>query len=280
MRVRAPGKLLITGAYAVLEGAPAVVIAVNRYVYVRSGDTHVDTRELYDGERKLGLGSSAATAVARLALEAACRGEDLDRKDVRKRIFQAARERHAAEQSGGSGVDIAACTFGGALRYTVAGGPTTMRLPPGLVLRAFWSGVSARTSDQRAKVSALRSQDPERYAAVMGFLAESARCGERAAEAGDRAAFVVAATLTCDGLTALGQAAGAPIVPEPFARLALRAREECAAFLPSGAGAGDVALFVGERTPSALFLHAAREGGFAPLEVELDERGVCVCSKA
>ncbi len=30
MRVFAPGKLVLTGAYAVLEGAPAIVVATNR----------------------------------------------------------------------------------------------------------------------------------------------------------------------------------------------------------------------------------------------------------
>ena len=31
MKVIAPGKVLFTGAYAVIEGAPAIVIAVDRY---------------------------------------------------------------------------------------------------------------------------------------------------------------------------------------------------------------------------------------------------------
>ena len=31
MRARAPGKLVLSGAYAVLEGAPALVAAVDRY---------------------------------------------------------------------------------------------------------------------------------------------------------------------------------------------------------------------------------------------------------
>ena len=31
MKARAPGKLVLSGAYAVLEGAPAIVAAVDRY---------------------------------------------------------------------------------------------------------------------------------------------------------------------------------------------------------------------------------------------------------
>jgi phosphomevalonate kinase len=32
MKARAPGKIVISGAYAVLEGAPSVVTAADRYV--------------------------------------------------------------------------------------------------------------------------------------------------------------------------------------------------------------------------------------------------------
>ena len=36
MRARAPGKLVLSGAYAVLEGAPALVAAVDRYALADS----------------------------------------------------------------------------------------------------------------------------------------------------------------------------------------------------------------------------------------------------
>ena len=37
MRARAPGKIVMSGAYAVLEGAPAIVTAVDRYVLADAG---------------------------------------------------------------------------------------------------------------------------------------------------------------------------------------------------------------------------------------------------
>ena len=37
MRARAPGKLVLAGAYAVLEGAPALVAAVDRFVVAETG---------------------------------------------------------------------------------------------------------------------------------------------------------------------------------------------------------------------------------------------------
>jgi len=97
----APGKLILTGEYAVLDGAPAVVIAVDRRAVarVRAGaprgsspfllavatelahrrgaddpaarialDISVDSSAFYDGLTKLGLGSSAAVTVAATAL--------------------------------------------------------------------------------------------------------------------------------------------------------------------------------------------------------------------
>lgn len=100
MIATAPGKLLLTGEYAVLEGAPALVVAVNRRVVARKrtsatgsspfllavadelarryGSDHPVTRAAFDivvdssafffGQAKLGLGSSAAVTVAATAL--------------------------------------------------------------------------------------------------------------------------------------------------------------------------------------------------------------------
>ena len=82
MRTKAPGKVVLSGAYAVLEGAPAIVSAVSRYVScdaervaerltpevlaaLPSGPFPAfDASELRDGGSKLGLGSSAAILVA------------------------------------------------------------------------------------------------------------------------------------------------------------------------------------------------------------------------
>src|SRR5580704_16155372 len=164
MTVVAPGKLVLTGAYAVLAGAPAIVIAVDRYA---SADPltpeDVDVRALHDGSgRKLGLGSSAASVVASLGARAVARGEDLQDERVRARLFREARDAHAKGQGGGSGADVATAVHGGVLRYSVAGPEASIRrvdLPEGVLWAAFWSGVSARTSDFVARVSALRARD-------------------------------------------------------------------------------------------------------------------------
>ena len=140
LRVVAPGKMLLSGSYAVLEGAPALVCAVDRYAVAReaSGDAasaevaaafgaeappSVDVSALSRGGDKLGLGGSAAAVVAALGYRFASRGEDLGRAPVRDAIFRDARRAHARVQGGGSGVDIAASVYGGVLRYSPRGGP-------------------------------------------------------------------------------------------------------------------------------------------------------------
>src|SRR5215472_10009477 len=151
MRAMAPGKLLLTGAYAVLEGAPAIVTAVDRYavadanqtdekppleVRAAFGEDHpaprADVRALRDETgRKLGLGSSAAALVASLGARALARGEDLRSPIVRALIFRAARAAHARAQGGGSGVDVAASVHGGMLRYSIdSNGHATVRTLP------------------------------------------------------------------------------------------------------------------------------------------------------
>ena len=127
MRVIAPGKLVLTGAYAVLEGAPAIVAAVDRYAVA---DTAVARRRSTSGPstttrgQKLGLGSSAASLVASLGARALARGDDPRHAAVRSEIFRAARDAHQRQQGGGSGVDVAASVHGGVLRYTVLREPS------------------------------------------------------------------------------------------------------------------------------------------------------------
>lgn len=109
---RAPGKAILAGEYAVLHGAPAIVVAVDRAVrawfapaggrgtmhspftvaaleraaawltgrglsadgLLQSGALGVDSSALYDGALKIGLGSSAAVTVATLGAALASRG--------------------------------------------------------------------------------------------------------------------------------------------------------------------------------------------------------------
>ena len=197
------------------------------------------------------------------------------RPPVRAEIFRAAREAHAREQGGGSGVDVAASVFGGMLAYEVVGKAPRIKIvePPGaLVLEAYWSGTSARTSDLRARVDKLHARSPKSSAFVT--LREVAEQAAAFAEQGDAQAFVERAAAFGRALAVLGQASDAPIVPPAFAELAQIAEEEQAAFLPSGAGGGDVAVWLGTAPPSADFERRAKDLTIRHLPLSMDRGGV------
>ena len=193
---RAPGKAVLWGEYAVLAGAPAVVVALNQYavcevakapvhrfaargfkapaVQFKRPPAHPPTSrpaallawhvlELVGWKRvgpasfllnsdafyrqgtKLGLGSSAALCVAVEGASAHLAGEAPN--------FHRAREAHRRFQGGqGSGIDVAAAFFGGALHCQderVA--PLQPDLPP---WRILWTGEGASTPQRLGRFTA------------------------------------------------------------------------------------------------------------------------------
>ena len=193
----APGKVIVAGEYAVLDGAPAVCMAVNKRARVRISRTddkqHAVTAPGFRSEpqyfstieevsselpllaavwqqsppmvdhhlsieldsqaftaassRKLGIGSSAAIAVALAAALNQIAGGDAD-------VVALAMQAHRQFQGGsGSGVDIACSARGGVVEYRMGGDPATSRSwPMGLHYALLWSGQSADTVAQIAKL--------------------------------------------------------------------------------------------------------------------------------
>ena len=279
MKVLAPGKLVLTGAYAVLEGAPAVVAAIDRYAVADTGEPErVDTSSMRDeGGRKLGLGSSAAWRVAAEGAREAAGGADLRVVAVRARIFDAVRAAHARDQGGGSGVDVAAAVHGGVVRYVLDGARANARrapLPQGVELAAFFSGESARTSDLRARVEALKARDRHALARLCDVALEA----DAAVVSGAALDFVRAARAFGAALARLGESADAPIVPPAFSELASLAARDGGAFLPSGAGGGDVGVWLSLAPPPVSFVARARSLAMRPLSLCIDPDGVRVDS--
>jgi len=296
---RAPGKLVLSGAYAVLEGAPCLVAAVDRYVVADAGrpaalvtdevraaldagvlervpwfDASALREQAADGSsRKLGLGSSAAILVASLA--AALGDRQRDARALRAAIFPAALLAHRKAQGGGSGVDVAASVFGGVLlaELTPGGGLATAPhpLPPGTVVEVFASPVAAVTRELISLVKRLAESQPARHRACLDAAAAGARAavGARSIDA-----LVLAVSAQADALGALGEAAGAPIVTDDVRALRAPAAGEGAAFAPSGAGGGDIAVFVGRAPSSASFRAQAAARGLTRIELEVGAEGV------
>ncbi|MBV70922.1 MAG: hypothetical protein CMH52_06180 [Myxococcales bacterium] len=155
---QAPGKIILFGEYAVLDGYDALVIAVDRYVQTRSrpGQTlQVDAgrfgryptssqgaelpfiddvimqlgleKGLFEltstgfecDQGKLGLGSSAASTVSFVGAVLA----SLDRAVTPENVYKIAQTSHRRVQGLGSGTDVAASSIGGSLWYNWDGRP-------------------------------------------------------------------------------------------------------------------------------------------------------------
>ena len=300
----APGKALLCGEYAVLHGAPAVVAAVDRRVTVSWSDDVVemplevqetlkiacaragavagrliaDPSALRQGEVKLGLGSSAAAAAATAGAVFATNGFDLGTPSVEEQVLECALRGHAAVAPQGSGVDVAASTLGGFLRFTRGeAGPDTQRLsaPEGLCIELVWTGHAARTSDLVARVYALERSDPALHRARIDELEALALAFAEAFSGLDAADVVNAGAAYGAAMAALGVAAGAPIVEARLARVMELSSRFSGGAKPCGAGGGDVAVaFFVDPAAAGAFKLACKDEGLHPIDVSWGAPGV------
>jgi phosphomevalonate kinase len=309
----APGKLFLTGEWAVLRGAPALVMAVDRVVRVeidgeagdgalaveslaegstwrgddtlpggdagaiaavlrRLGPVHgrivVDSRPFLVGERKLGLGRSAATIAAAVTARRALAGMSLDRAAVLGDALAA----NAVFQDGqGSGADVAAAVHGGLVAAEPKdGGLAVARhaLPDGLHVIAGWTGEPAPTTPLVAAFATMPSPP------VLDDLSASARDAVAAVESGDRGGLLDAVARSGELLARFGDETGLPIMTAALRRLVDTARGAGAAAKPSGAGGGDCGIALAPSSRVAAAVKAAwREAGILPLDIAIASEG-------
>jgi len=298
MRARAPGKLVLSGAYSVLEGAPAIVTAVDRYVccdssrparlvtpevraaLLQAAAPDFDASALRADGHKLGLGSSAAILVASLAAVDP-RHFETD-EELRRAIFERALHAHWQAQGGGSGIDVAASTWGGTLiAVRNPAGELQLEpvlLPPDLVLEVWASQVSASTPLLLAAVARLREDSPAEHAALLRALRVAAERAAHALRGGQTMDLIAELEQQRLGFQALGRAAGVPIVTPEAERLAQAAGTPGAAVLPSGAGGGDIVLWLSDRASPRGFRDLAASLGHHLLPLTIHARGVYRCA--
>jgi phosphomevalonate kinase len=283
--VSAPGKIFLVGEYAVLDGGTAVLAAVSRYAvaqYVNGsqaeseiveqamshalheigeaadamppGAVLVDSEEFSQGKNKLGLGSSAAVAVAAVSAVFETAGRAIEGQQ--HQIFTVADAAHRAAQGGiGSGADVAAAVYGGFIKFSrSADGKANVAplpMPHNLHLVVFWTEKPASTRSLVEAVQNYAKAAPSSYKMLIGALRATADRFVNELQAGRSTASVAAAE-----------------------QAAALAREVGGDAKPSGAGGGDVgvALFA---TPEAASLFArACQPPITVLDISLARSGV------
>ena len=299
--VSAPGKAFLIGEYAVLEGAPALVTAVDvRAVahdcdlpdrpapsdlslaahasvrdHLSSGTAtdfalgelpSVDSGPFSRGERKLGFGSSAAVAAAVVGFHLQEAGHDLTRADTRALALQLARAAHHQAQGGGSGGDVAAAVLGGSLRFTRDADPVVLAHPGWLHVGFVDVGAPAHTASFVRKVQHAAAADPHAHARAIDLLTAASHdflAGYVLDAAPGMAAIRRATEQHNLGLAALQALSGAPILPPTITAVTELARALGLAAKPTGAGGGDlVVIFAGSQGELDSFgVRLAREHG-------------------
>ncbi len=319
----APGKVILSGEYAVLDGAPAICMAVDRRArvtleycdegynvvaapgytestarfrvadgavewleggedfklvedlwrtaYVETGrhfSIRLDTSEFVDAASgaKIGIGSSAALMSAFAA--ALCHAGDVD-EDASRIAFAA----HRALQEGlGSGADIACCSRGGLIEYTMGKGTGhSVAWPEGLVFGLFWSGVPAITS---AKLKQLIKSDPRPSRAAL--MLASRRVASAWSSGNARQVLLeyrdyIQVLREFSGDHALG------IFDAGHAEMGAVAEAAGLVYKPCGAGGGDIGIVLCDDAESlAAFVDRAKEQNFRHLPISADPLGVQV----
>ncbi len=303
MRAKAPGKIVISGAYVVLEGAPALVSAVNRFALANDEETATlvtpevaaalelqpyvgclppafDASQQRSDGRKLGLGSSAAILLASLAV---LPPTDLTTKEGRDALFQHALVAHRVAQGGGSGIDVAASCYGGSLHFQLGSDASScpktrpVSLPKELSLQVFASDRAASTSDFLQRVNQAKQEHSSQHQALMRRLASAAETAVDACEHDDAVRFIEALTEQYEGLNQLGLLAQIPICTPEVRTLASLAKSHGGIVLPAGAGGGDIALWAGRGAAPPPVVDALAKTAHSLLAVELNAPGVQRC---
>ncbi len=306
----APGKLILTGEYAVLAGAPALVVAVDRRAIARlepaasregspflravvtelgsrlgpeapatraARDVIVESGAFYEGPTKLGLGSSAAVTVAATALALGSVTQAVDREQV----LEIASAAHAAAQAPrgarGSGADIAAAVHGGTIVFT-AGCIEPRRWPADVVLLPFFTGASADTPALVRQVMAARARRPTAVDAALTAIADASRAACTALSAPAEltpTALIGALALAGAATDRLAAATGVALVPGCVGAARSRLARLGGTAKTTGAGGGDLAIALIPATADVtLATRLLIEAGCRPLRICLDATGV------
>jgi len=214
---QAPSKVIISGEHFVVHGAWALAAAIGKKVTIEaeasdrlsvasdlsSGSPPSVLRPVskvveYMGRRfsfapdlrfsitsevpgGAGLGSSASTMVAVAAAVSRLRALELGTKDLVECAMVGEREIHGHP----SGVDVAACAYGGVLRYRPGSDPRPVRFEGKRRMIVVFSGSSRSTKRLIGHVADVRERLPAYFSALVGSAGDVASIAEERLEEGD-----------------------------------------------------------------------------------------------
>ena len=277
---RAPGKVVLLGEYAVLEGAPALAAAIDRGVDCVTSphdSLHVDTGTFdpvfaqaalqgapvapasysfrcwnaVDLDGKPGFGGSAATVVAGLFAAHALAKQPLPKADLHLQAWQI----HGQVQGSGSGIDVACSVYGGVITYQA--GQSTAMEP--VRFTTIYSGQSAGTASRINAYQHLNVQSRNAFVrasqrVVLDFQQDP----------------VLALAAGCDLLKAMAKQAHLPYWTPAFEKIAALASDHGGAAKPSGAGGGDCAVAIfPDRDREEAFVGACDKEGWLIVPTQL-----------
>ena len=229
----------------------------------------VDSRELFDGGEKLGLGSSAAMTVALHALV-----KKVTRKTATLKNWHHLHNTHSKVQGKkGSGADIAASLYGGAITFKSNGEISPYHLPENLHIAFLWSGASASTPTFLATLSSWKQSNESLYSTLMSQLGSEV---QKILEAPTAKDVVVGLKGFTDCLFNFAQNTQIPVFASGHEKLYRHGQDMPElVYKPCGAGGGDLGIAVAtEEELLKKFVDASSNYGFRRIDLSIDTSGV------
>jgi len=213
----------------------------------------LDTSDFFleDTAQKLGFGSSAALTVALLAAVLASTGQSFLTQKDRQNLYEMGTQIHRRVQGKiGSGIDVAAGTFGGILRYQIPGEspglPAIIEEAPissHLYMLVTWTGKPASTRQLVRSVQKFKENEPSGYQRIIDEMTDLSFAGSSAFINNNISYFIEIVREYCKAMQKLGEQSDAPIVSREHRQLAEITAKNGAVYKPSGAGGGDIGVF-------------------------------------
>lgn len=362
--VSAPGKLMLSGEWSVLEGCPCVVLAVNRKVYAKAKEASENSVVLKDfgirakstingtavrfakwdeklvftkhalettlkylhgkgikvknfslettsdisavkhkGKKmKIGFGGSAAAVVAITGAVLKLHGIGVESKAEKEALFKLGIIAHYYAQGKiGSGFDVAASTFGGALAYRRFDSQWLekelqhkditqaveqkwphfeahhVNIPLECELLVGFTGKSAPTTELVRKVREFREKKPGQYSLIIEGLKRTTHKIVVALEMDSHSQILKLIDENRGLLRSLSDASGAELeIPEHTVMIEAAQRHGAAAKF-SGAGGGDCGIGICFDSKTARKVRAEwKKAGIALVDAEISQQGARV----